>query len=130
MDKTYLWLRIAGFRWTDMKHERCRVSTAKLVRGSAAIPNYEKSVKRNGLGRKRMTHNYTGETMKTSEKIKAAVEKFGFSAFESEDGTVVIRNKKGQIAAVVKDGEVEQKYQGRKNLCGALVRNAIVAVAD
>jgi hypothetical protein len=58
------------------------------------------------------------------EAIKTAVAKFGFTA----DGTteqIIVKNKKGQIAAVVTPAGVEQKKQGQQNLCGALVRDAI-----
>jgi hypothetical protein len=58
------------------------------------------------------------------EAIKTAVAKFGFTA----DGTVeqiIVKNKKGQVAALVTPAGVEQKKQGQQNLCGALVRDAI-----
>ena len=41
---------------------------------------------------------------------------------------VIIRNKKGIIVANVTASGTEQKYAGSKNLCGALVRNAINSV--
>ena len=60
------------------------------------------------------------------EAIKTAVAKFSFTA----DGTsekVIVKNKKGQIAAVVTPAGVEQKKLGQQNLCGALVRDSIKA---
>lgn len=60
-------------------------------------------------------------------KIQEAVSQFGFSASIASNDLVVIRNKKGQVAASVSENGVEQKYCGSKNLCGALVRNAINA---
>ncbi len=60
------------------------------------------------------------------EAIKAAVAKFSFTA----DGTaeqIIVKNKKGQIAAVVTPAGVEQKKLGQQNLCGSLVRDAIKA---
>lgn len=58
-------------------------------------------------------------------KIQAAVSQFGFAAEMDGAEKVVIRNKKKQICALVTSTGVEQKYAGAKNLCGALVRNAI-----
>ena len=60
------------------------------------------------------------------EAIKTAVAKFSFTADGSAD-QVIVKNKKGQIAAVVTAAGVEQKKQGQQNLCGALVRDAIKA---
>ena len=60
-------------------------------------------------------------------QIQAAVAQFGFTASVASNEMVIIRNKKAQIVASVTDSGVEQKYAGAKNLCGALVRNAIKA---
>lgn len=60
------------------------------------------------------------------EAIKAAVAKFGFTA----DGTVdqmIVKNKKGQVAAVVTPAGIDRKKLGMQQLCGALVRDAIKA---
>lgn len=61
-------------------------------------------------------------------KIQAAVAQFGFTASVASNEMVIIRNKKGIIVANVTDAGTEQKYAGSKNLCGALVRNAINSV--
>ena len=69
------------------------------------------------------THN-----MNISDKIASiqqAVSQFGFAASVASNDLIVIKNKKNQIVASVTDQGVEQKYAGAKNLCGALVRNAI-----
>jgi len=58
-------------------------------------------------------------------KIQDAVLQFGFSASVASNDLVIVKNKKGQICANVTNDGVEQKYAGAKNLCGALVRNAI-----
>ena len=63
------------------------------------------------------------------DNIQAAVSKYSFTA-ESQEDHVVVKNKKGQIVARVQDGKVEQVYAGSKNLCGALVRNDIVAALE
>lgn len=60
-------------------------------------------------------------------KIQEAVAQFGFSAAVASNDLVVVRNKKGQVCANATSRGVEQKYSGAKNLCGALVRNAINA---
>ena len=60
------------------------------------------------------------------QAIKTAVEKFSFSA-EGTVERVVVTDKKGRVAAVVTAEGVEQKKLGKQNLCGALVRNAIVS---
>jgi hypothetical protein len=79
------------------------------------------------------THQQTkGETtmnkMNISDKIskiQEAVAQFGFSAVVASNDLVIVRTKKGQDCANVTTTGVEQKYAGAKNLCGALVRNAI-----
>lgn len=65
--------------------------------------------------------------MSSLEKISAAVSQFGFSASADSPAAerVNVRNKKGVICATVHGLEVEQKYSGARNLCGALVRDAI-----
>ena len=60
-------------------------------------------------------------------KIQAAVEQFGFTAEMQGTNAVLVRNSKKVVCATVTDSGVEQKFAGAKNLCGALVRNAIVA---
>ena len=60
----------------------------------------------------------------TLVKVQNAVAKFDFTATENEKG-IAVYNKKGVLAATVINGKVEQKYQGSKNLCGSLVRDAI-----
>ena len=60
------------------------------------------------------------------EKIQAAVSKYSFTA-ESQGEIVIVKNKKGQLAARVRNGQVEPCYSGKKNNCGSLVRNDIVA---
>ncbi len=69
-----------------------------------------------------------GDNMNISEKlgaIQGAITQFGFSAVAASNDLVIIRNKKGLNCANVTANGVEQKYNGAKNLCGALVRNAI-----
>ncbi len=58
-------------------------------------------------------------------KIQEAVAQFGFSAVVASNDLIVVRNRKGQNCAHVTSNGVEQKFAGAKNLCGALVRNAI-----
>ena len=58
-------------------------------------------------------------------KIQEAVAQFGFSAVAASNDLVIVRNRKNEICANVTAAGVEQKYAGVKNLCGALVRNAI-----
>jgi hypothetical protein len=60
-------------------------------------------------------------------KIQQAVSQFGFSAVAASNDLVVVRTNKGLDCANVTAAGVEQKYAGKKNLCGALVRNAINA---
>ena len=69
------------------------------------------------------------KTMKqtTLERVQNAIAKFDFTAQETAKG-IAVYNKKGVLAATVVNGKVDQKYQGSKNLCGALVRDAIKAV--
>ena len=59
--------------------------------------------------------------------IQSAVQQFGFTATVASNDLVVIRNRKNQNCAHVTASGVEQKYAGSKNLCGALVRNAITS---
>jgi len=63
----------------------------------------------------------------TLEKVQGAVAQFGFTASSTspEADVVNVRNRKNEICATVQNKEVVQKYAGAKNLCGALVRNAI-----
>ena len=61
-------------------------------------------------------------------QVQAAVLQFGFSAAAASNELVIVRNRKNQVCANVTTAGVEQKYAGAKNLCGALVRNAIIAV--
>jgi hypothetical protein len=63
------------------------------------------------------------------EKIQAAISKYSFSA-ELQGNVVLIKNKKGQLAARVQDGKVERLFAGNQALCGALVRNDIVAALN
>ncbi len=63
------------------------------------------------------------------ELIQNAISKFSFTAFQSGE-EIIVKNKKGQIAAIVKNGEVIQKKSGSQNLCGALVRDAIKNVIN
>jgi hypothetical protein len=66
--------------------------------------------------------------MNISDKIASiqqSIAQFGFAASVASNDLVVIKNKKNQIVANVTAQGVEQKYAGAKNLCGALVRNAI-----
>lgn len=66
-----------------------------------------------------------------SEKIGAvqgAVAQFGFTATVASNELVIVRNGKGQLCARVTESGVEQVFAGAKNLCGALVRNAIKGV--
>jgi hypothetical protein len=58
-------------------------------------------------------------------KVQEAVSQFGFSAVIASNDLIVVRNGKGQDCAHVTANGVEQKFAGAKNLCGALVRNAI-----
>jgi hypothetical protein len=58
-------------------------------------------------------------------KVQDAVAQFGFSAVVATNDLIIVRNKKSEICANVTAAGVEQKYAGAKNLCGALVRNAI-----
>ena len=60
-------------------------------------------------------------------KIQESVNQFGFTATVASNDLVLVKNKKGLICANVTAAGVEQKYAGAKNLCGALVRNAINA---
>tara|TARA_R110000803_G_scaffold20859_1_gene53197 strand:+ start:359 stop:556 length:198 start_codon:yes stop_codon:yes gene_type:complete len=60
------------------------------------------------------------------EAIKAAVAKFGFTA-AGTDAEIVVKNKKGQVAAVVTQDGVDRKKTGMQQLCGSLVRDAIKA---
>ena len=60
--------------------------------------------------------------------IQSAVASFGFSALASSNDLVIVKNRKGVTCAEVTCAGVVQKYSGSKNLCGALVRNAIAAV--
>ena len=82
--------------------------------------------------RKDHTEHQNTKTMNTQinisdkiAKIQDAVLQFGFSASVASNDLVIVKNKKGQICANVTIDGVEQKYAGAKNLCGALVRNAI-----
>lgn len=61
-------------------------------------------------------------------KIQDAVAQFGFTAVAASNDLVIVRNRKNEICANVTANGVEQKYAGAKNLCGALVRNAIKSV--
>ncbi len=68
--------------------------------------------------------------MNISEKItqiQQAVDKFSFTASVASNDLVIVRNKKGRICANVTAAGCEQKYEGARNLCGSLVRNAIDA---
>jgi hypothetical protein len=58
--------------------------------------------------------------------IQQAVAEFHFSAVVASNDLIIVRNKKTQICAEVTDTGVIQKYIGGKNLCGSLVRNAII----
>ena len=65
--------------------------------------------------------------MNRLDRVIGAVSGFGFSASANspEDEIINVKNRKGKIAAVVRGTEVEQRYEGKKNLCGALIRKAI-----
>ena len=68
--------------------------------------------------------------MNISEKISEiqfAVSQFGFNAVVVSNNLVIVRNGKNVTCAHVTAAGVEQKYSGAKNLCGALIRNAINA---
>lgn len=58
-------------------------------------------------------------------QIQNAIAQFKFSAVAASNDLVIVRNAKNEICANVTTNGVEQKYAGQKNLCGALVRNAI-----
>lgn len=64
----------------------------------------------------------------TLERVQNAIAKFDFTAAQETAKGIAVYNKKGVLAATVVNGKVDQKYQGSKNLCGALVRDAIKAV--
>ena len=57
-------------------------------------------------------------------KVQNAVARFSFTAKESNN-VISVYNKKGDLAAIVENGKVEQIKRGSQNLCGSLVRDAI-----
>ncbi len=60
--------------------------------------------------------------------IQSSLAQFtGFSAVAASNELVIVRNNKNTVCAHVTVAGVEQKYAGAKNLCGSLVRNALVA---
>lgn len=65
-------------------------------------------------------------TPTTLEKIQAAVARYGWTATQEAD-CVAVKNKKAQTVARVKDGQVEQVFSGKQNLCGALAKREILA---
>ncbi len=67
-------------------------------------------------------------TTNTLTKVQDAIASFDFTAEQAPNGSINIYNKKGEWAAIVTNNTVESKYRGSKNLCGALVRNAIKTV--
>ena len=85
----------------------------------------------------------TDNNMTEIGNIQAAVRQFGFTAVVAiydlvivrnrkiqliaSNELVIVRNRKNQLCAKVTADGVEQIYSGNKNLCGELVRNAIVA---
>lgn len=62
----------------------------------------------------------------TLETIKAAISRFSFTASMNND-QIIIRDKKGRVAATVTNGVLEQKFSGQQNLCGSVARDAIKA---
>lgn len=70
-------------------------------------------------------------TFEQNEKIIAVLEKYSLTCECDDKDVVLLRDRKGRVIGTIGlDGTVEQKFSGRQNLMGTLVRNELRAAVD